>query len=129
MPALEIDAKHQLHRLLLRHGVVDRPRVPRIDLPLQREFGTYHKFALGENVKQASRVVQPGQTQRYPATRMGANAIIRREFARARNYMEQWDRYRKAAAIKNPPGSLVPPRKDLRLEVLAEVLRGERVAQ
>ena len=87
------------------------------------------KFALGENVKQASRTVQPGQTQRYPATRMGANAIIRREFARARNYMEQGDRYRKAAAVKNPPGSLVPPRKDLRLEVLAEVLRGERVAR
>jgi imidazolonepropionase-like amidohydrolase len=50
------------------------------------------KFALGENVKQAGRTVQPGQTQRYPATRMGANAIIRREFEKARNYMAQWDR-------------------------------------
>ncbi len=87
------------------------------------------KFALGENVKQASRTVQPGQTQRYPATRMGANAIIRREFEKARNYMEQWDRYKRAAAAKTPPRNLVPPRKDLRMEVLAEVLRGERVAR
>jgi len=89
------------------------------------------KFALGENVKQAGRAVQPGQTQRYPATRMGANAIIRREFEKARNYMEQWDRYKRAAAAaaKTPPRNLVPPRKDLRMEILAEVLRGERVAR
>lgn len=87
------------------------------------------KFALGENVKQAGRTIQPGQTQRYPATRMGANAIIRREFERARDYMARWDRYKKLAAAKNPPASLVPPKKDLRLEVLAEVLRGERVAR
>jgi len=87
------------------------------------------KFALGENVKQSGRTVQPGQTQRYPATRMGANAIIRREFEKARNYMAQWARYEKAAAVKNPPRTLVPPKKDLRMEVLAEVLRGERVAR
>jgi len=94
-----------------------------------REATPTLKFALGENVKQSSRTVQPGQTQRYPATRMGANAIIRREFEKARNYMAQWDRYKKAAAAKNPPANLVPPKKDLRLEVLAEVLRGERVAR
>jgi len=87
------------------------------------------KFALGENVKQSGRTVQPGQIQRYPATRMGANAIIRREFLKAKNYMEQWDRYNKAAAAKNPPKNLVPPRQDLRMEVLAEVLRGNMVAR
>lgn len=87
------------------------------------------KFALGENVKQSGRTVQPGQTQRYPATRMGANAIIRREFQKARNYMEQWDRYNKAAAAKNPPKNLVPPRRDLRMEVLAKLLRGNMVAR
>lgn len=87
------------------------------------------KFALGENVKQSGRTVQPGQNQRYPATRMGANAIIRREFQKARNYLEQWDRYNKAAAAKNPPKNLVPPRKDLRMEVLAEMLRGNMVAR
>jgi imidazolonepropionase-like amidohydrolase len=87
------------------------------------------KFALGENVKQSGRTVQPGQAQRYPATRMGANAIIRLEFEKARTYMAQWDRYKKAAAAKVPPANLVPPRKDLRMEMLAEVLRGERVAR
>ncbi len=87
------------------------------------------KFALGENVKQSNRTVQPGQAQRYPATRMGVNAIIRREFAKARHYMARWDRYNQAAKAKNPPPTLVPPRRDLRLEVLAEVLRGQRVAR
>ncbi len=87
------------------------------------------KFALGENVKQSGQTLQPGQTQRYPATRMGTNAIIRREFEEARTYMEQWDRYNKAAAAKNPAKTLVPPRKDLRLEVLAEMLRGTMVAR
>jgi imidazolonepropionase-like amidohydrolase len=101
---------------------------PSEELVVQEALPTL-KFALGENVKQASRTVQPGQTQRYPATRMGANAIIRREFEKARNYMAQWDRYRKAAAAKPAPRNLVPPRKDLRMEVLAEVLRGERVAR
>jgi len=101
---------------------------PSEDLVVKEALPTL-KFALGENVKQSGRTVQPGQTQRYPATRMGANAIIRREFAKARNYMAQWDRYDQAAKAKNPPRTLVPPRKDLRLEVLAEVLRGERVAR
>jgi imidazolonepropionase-like amidohydrolase len=87
------------------------------------------KFALGENVKQSGRVLQPGQTQRYPATRMGANAIIRRELMKARNYMEQWDRYNRLMAAKNPPTNLVPPRKDLRLETLADLLRGKIVAR
>jgi imidazolonepropionase-like amidohydrolase len=87
------------------------------------------KFALGENVKQSGRTAAPGQPQRYPATRMGANAIIRREFEKARHYMAEWDRYKKAAAAKNPPRTLVAPRKDLRMEALAEVLRGERVAR
>jgi len=87
------------------------------------------KFALGENVKQANRTVAAGRERRYPATRMGANAVIRRELEKARNYMARWDRYKKAAAAKNPPRTLVPPKKDLRLEVLAEMLRGERVAR
>jgi len=87
------------------------------------------KFALGENVKQSNRQVSFGQTPRYPATRMGANAIIRREFLKAKNYMARWDRYNREKAAKNPPKNLVPPRRDLRMEVLAEVLRGERVAR
>jgi imidazolonepropionase-like amidohydrolase len=88
------------------------------------------KFALGENPKQSNRSLSFGPQQaRYPATRMGVNAIIRREFLRAKDYMAQWDRYNKLKALKNPPASLVPPRRDLALEVLADTLRGKYVAR
>jgi imidazolonepropionase-like amidohydrolase len=87
------------------------------------------KFALGENVKQSNRTVSPGAERRYPATRMGANAIIRREFLKARDYMARWERYERLRSSKNPPKNLVPPRKDLAMEVLADVLRGKIVAR
>jgi imidazolonepropionase-like amidohydrolase len=60
---------------------------------------------------------------------MGVNAIIRRELLRARSYMNQWDRYNEARKSKNPPKTLLPPRRDLRLETLAELLRGNLVAR
>jgi imidazolonepropionase-like amidohydrolase len=88
------------------------------------------KFALGENVKQSSRTILPGgPPPRYPQTRMGTNAIIRRELARAREYMADWDRYDKLKASKIPPPTLLPPRKDIRLETLADLLRGKMVAR
>lgn len=87
------------------------------------------KFALGENVKQSNRTLLPGRPQRYPATRMGANAIIRRELLRARDYMAEWDRYEKLRNSKNPPANLLPPKKDLRLETLADLLRGKLYAR
>ncbi len=87
------------------------------------------KFALGENVKQSNRTLLPGRPQRYPATRMGANALIRRELNRARDYMAEWERYEKLKKSKNPPASLLPPRRDLRLETLADLLRGKLVAR
>ncbi len=86
------------------------------------------KFALGENPKR-SRGGSSGAAPRYPQTRMGVNAIIRREFEKAKNYMEQWDRYEKLKAQKNPPTNLIPPRKDLKLEPLVAMLRGEIVAR
>lgn len=86
------------------------------------------KFALGENPKR-SRASGTNTTPRYPQTRMGVNAIIRREFMKAKNYMEQWDRYEKLKAMKKPPKNLIPPRKDLRLEPLVGLLRGEIVAR
>ncbi len=90
----------------------------------------YHtlKFALGENPKQANRIGTTGPP-RYPVSRMGVNAIIRRELLRARTYMSQWDRYNEARKSKNPPKTLLPPRRDLRLEALAELLRGNLVAR
>lgn len=87
------------------------------------------KFALGENPKQASRPAFGGGSQRYPASRMGVNAIIRKKLLEAKNYMLQWERYLEAKKSKNPPKTLFPPRKDLRLEALAELLRGNLLAR
>jgi len=81
------------------------------------------KFALGENVKRSSTPNQPGVQRRYPNTRMGVEETIRDAFVRARDYKRAWDEYRaNAAKDKN----LLPPRRDLQLEPLVEVLEGKR---
>jgi imidazolonepropionase-like amidohydrolase len=77
------------------------------------------KFALGENVKRG------GSTGRYPASRMGTEDVIRTAFIEAREYMRQWDDYKKRAAAGDK--TAIPPKKDISLEPLAEVLRGERL--
>ena len=81
------------------------------------------KFALGENVKQSSRPNQPGVQRRYPNTRMGVEEVIRDAFTRARDYKRTWDEYREAAKKDK---NLVPPRRDLQLEPLVEILEGKR---
>lgn len=86
------------------------------------------KFALGENPKRAN-FSSPGGRPRYPQSRMGVNAIIRREFLKAKNYMEQWDRYNTAKKSKKGAKNLIPPRKDLRLEPLVDMLKGEMYAR
>ena len=83
------------------------------------------KFALGENVKRASSTVLPGQTRRYPATRMGQEEVLRDAFTRARNYKRAWDEHR--AAVTRGDKNLIPPRRDLQLEPLVEVLEGKRL--
>ncbi len=85
------------------------------------------KFALGENVTRKSSNVPPGQARRYPFTRMGQEEVIRDAFVRARAYKQAWDDYKAAAAKKPMPAGLVPPRRDLELEPLVEVLEGKRV--
>jgi imidazolonepropionase-like amidohydrolase len=82
------------------------------------------KFALGENPKRSSSTPQPGQQRRYPATRMGVEETIRDAFVRARDYKRSWDEYN--AAIKRGEKNIVPPRRDLQLEPLVEVLEGKR---
>jgi imidazolonepropionase-like amidohydrolase len=81
------------------------------------------KFALGENPKR-SNFSFPGQVKRYPASRMGVEETIRSAFTEARDYKKAWDDFNKrsAAGEKN----LIPPRRDLRLEPLVEVLEGKR---
>jgi imidazolonepropionase-like amidohydrolase len=81
------------------------------------------KCALGENPKH-SNFGGRGTAARYPATRMGVEETIRTAFAEARDYKATWDVYNKrtAAGEKN----LIPPRRDLRLDPLVEVLEGKR---
>ena len=81
------------------------------------------KFALGENVKRSSTPNQPGVTRRYPNTRMGVEEVIRDAFTRARDYKRAWDEYRAASAKDK---NVIPPRRDLQLEPLVEILEGRR---
>jgi imidazolonepropionase-like amidohydrolase len=76
------------------------------------------KFALGENPKRSNFRV-PG-VQRYPATRMGVEAVLRGAFAEARAYKKEWEEYQ--AKAKDKP---LAPRRSLRLEELRDVLDGK----
>lgn len=81
------------------------------------------KLALGENPKR--RGSSTGQTPpRYPASRMGVEDVIRQAFTEARNYRGAWREYE--AKVKRGERAL-PPRKDLKLEPLVEVLEGKRL--
>ncbi len=79
------------------------------------------KFALGENPKRSNFRADP---PRYPATRMGVEETIRGAFTEARDYKKSWDDYNKRAAAGEK--NLVPPRRDLKLDPLVEVLEGKR---
>lgn len=74
------------------------------------------KFALGENVKRSSST-QPNT--RYPGSRMGVEQIIRDAFNSATEYrlrQRQWTNRR----------SGLPPRIDLELEAISEIIDGKR---
>ena len=72
------------------------------------------KFALGENTK------RDRNPDRYPATRMGVQDVIRQAFLDARAYMAEWDAYEAGGQVG------VAPRRDLKLESLMQILKGER---
>ena len=65
------------------------------------------KFALGENPKRSP--------TRYPNTRQGVNEIIRDHFSAARDYEKEWKAWEKTKTG-------IPPRKDLRMEALLDIL-------
>ncbi len=93
----------------LRWGSLDE------DLKM-REAPAGIKFALGENVKQSNR---EDYGTRYPQSRMGVEQLMRDRFEAARDYRKQWqDLPTRAQAL--------PPRRDLELEAIAEVLEGQR---
>jgi imidazolonepropionase-like amidohydrolase len=83
------------------------------------------KFALGENVKRATFTAQPGVQRRYPISRMGVEDVIREAFTQAREYKKEWDQYNKAKAAGTP--DLIPPRRNLKLEPLVEIMEGKRL--
>lgn len=75
------------------------------------------KFALGENVKQSN--LEGRTSTRYPQSRMGVEQIIRDALAAARDYATAWQRWEQTHEG-------LPPRRDLELEALVEVLRQQR---
>jgi imidazolonepropionase-like amidohydrolase len=78
------------------------------------------KFALGENVKGGN---GPGGTA-FPQTRMGVEQIMFDAFHRAREYDHEQRAY--AALKPKDKTSAAPPRRDLELDALAEILDGTR---
>jgi len=76
------------------------------------------KFALGENVKQVNWGEQ--YTVRYPQSRMGVETIIRDAFQTTREYEVEWAAYNALSSSQRE--KTIPPRRNLRLEALVEVL-------
>ena len=74
------------------------------------------KFALGENVKQSN---WSNPTNRYPQTRMGVEQIMDDALRAAKDYGASVARYKKT-------GKGMPPRRDLELDALLEIVNGER---
>ena len=80
------------------------------------------KFASGENPKRVY-----GSRNQLPSTRMGNFAVMRAAFVEARDYMHSWDDYE--AKVKKGDKDATPPKKDLKLEALADILRGKLLVQ
>ena len=80
------------------------------------------KMACGENPKRVY-----GNRRQLPSTRMGNVAGWRAQWIEAQEYIRDWRQYetRLASGAKD----LRPPKRDLRLETLAGVLRGEILIQ
>ena len=79
------------------------------------------KFALGENPKSANFRPPEGVPRQYPQTRMGVEEVIRKSFVDARDYMSRWDEYE---AKRKRGEDAIPPRRDLLMETMADILRG-----
>ena len=75
------------------------------------------KFALGENVKQAHR--GDAYRTRFPQTRMGVPIFHTNRFTAAQQYA--------ATLAKQQREGGAPVRRDLELEAIAEIIRGERL--
>ncbi len=76
------------------------------------------KVACGENPKRVY-----GSKGRSPATRMGNVAGYRKAWIDASDYTHRWDKWEKGGRAGDPP------KRDLQLETLAGVLKGEILVQ
>jgi imidazolonepropionase-like amidohydrolase len=88
------------------------------------------KFALGENVRRTNVPQIPGRTPRYPRTRMGQEELLREVFTRAREYQAEWKAYEGAMAQRRKGAKSaepLPPKRDLQLDALVEILEGKRL--
>lgn len=101
----------QCETLKLRYGTVD-PDVLRMD-GAPRTI----KFALGENPTSHGR--RDGQ---QPQSRMGVEFVIRKAFSEGKQYMAEWDTYNRMKFQAGFRGA--PPLYSLRMETLADILRG-----
>ena len=83
------------------------------------------KFALGENPKRhaAARTARPAP-RAIRARAMGVEYVIRDAFTRAKAYQKDWQDYDRR---RRPDENVLPPRRDLQLEPLVEILEGKRL--
>ena len=80
------------------------------------------KFASGENPKRVY-----GSREQLPSTRMGNFEVQRAALVEAQDYMHAWDVYN--AKLKRGDKDAEMPKHDLKLEALADVLRGKLMVQ
>ena len=80
------------------------------------------KFALGENVKQSN--WGDHHKSRFPQTRMGVEQVFYDAFICAKEYKANWQLYN--AKSRKEKKKIDPPRVDLELEALAEILDTQR---
>ena len=76
------------------------------------------KMACGENPKRFY-----GGKGQLPSTRMGNMAAYRAQWISAQKYLDDWEAYEAKAA--NDKKDAKPPKRDLKMETLASVLKGD----
>jgi imidazolonepropionase-like amidohydrolase len=80
------------------------------------------KFALGENVKQSN--WGDNYNSRFPQSRTGVEQTYYDYFTRAKEYNAKWQAWK--ALPQKEKEKAVPPRRDLEMEALVEILAGTR---
>jgi len=80
------------------------------------------KFALGENVKQSN--WGDDEKYRFPQSRMGVEQVFYDAFLKTKKYEKEWNDYN-SLSFKNKR-KITPPREDIELNVLLEILNKQR---